>query len=259
MKIVILCGGLGTRLREQTEHLPKPLITIGRYPILWHIMKMYSHYGFEDFVLCLGYKGDEIKRYFFNYEALSNDLTIELGGERRVDVHQSNSEQGWRITMAQTGEHTMTGGRVKRIEQYIDEDRFMLTYGDGVAAIDFKQLLEFHQSHGKLGTVTGVHPIARFGELMLDGQRVQSFSEKPQVHDSYISGGFFIFERAFFDYLDADESCVLERDPLERLAAEGELMAYIHDGFWHCMDTYRDYKLLNQIWSSGDAPWRTWD
>jgi len=258
MKVVILCGGFGTRLREETEYRPKPMIKIGEKPILWHIMKIFSHHGFNEFVLCLGYKGDQIKEYFYNYEILNNDCTIELGKQHRMDIHGEHAETGWRITLVDTGKASMTGARVKRISRYIDEDRFMLTYGDGVADIDVRKLLDFHASHGRIGTVTGVHPSSRFGELLLDGKRVRAFSEKPQVTDTHINGGFFVFERSFLDYLDSDESCVLEVEPLERLAREGEFMTYKHDGFWHCMDTYRDFKILNDLWSSGKAPWCVW-
>lgn len=259
MKVVILCGGFGTRLREETEYRPKPMIKIGEKPILWHIMKIFSHHGFNEFVLCLGYKGEQIKEYFYNYEILNNDCTIELGKQRRMDIHGEHAETGWRITLVDTGKASMTGARLKRVSRYIDEDRFMLTYGDGVADIDVRGLLDFHASHGRIGTVTGVHPSSRFGELLLDGKRVQAFSEKPQVTDTHINGGFFVFERSFLDYLDSDESCVLEVEPLERLAREGEFMTYKHDGFWHCMDTYRDFKILNDLWSSGKAPWSVWE
>jgi len=259
VKLVILCGGFGTRLREQTEHLPKPLVQIGDRPILWHIMKSLSHQGLKEFVLCLGYQGHLIKEYFYNYEFLNNDFTIELGEDRKVELHQKHTETGWRVTLAETGLNAMTGARVKRIARYLgDGERFMVTYGDGVADIDLDALLRFHRDHGKMGTVTAVHPTARFGELLVEGERVVSFSEKPQVTDSYINGGFFVFERSFLDFLSADDDCILERAPLERLAREGQLMTYIHDGFWHCMDTYRDYKALNTIWERGDAPWKNW-
>jgi len=258
MKVVILCGGQGTRLREETEYRPKPMVTIGERPILWHIMKGYAHHGFREFVLCLGYKGDHIKEYFYDYEVLNNDFTVELGAERKVEVHRNHDEVGWKVTLADTGEHAMTGARVKRVARFLDGDRFMLTYGDGVADLDVQALLRFHESHGKIGTVTGVHPIARFGELRLDDGRVAAFNEKPQLKDNYINGGFFVFERAFLDYLDEDAGCILEREPLERLVADGQLMTYVHDGFWHCMDTFRDFKLLNEWWAGGAAPWKIW-
>jgi glucose-1-phosphate cytidylyltransferase len=259
MQVAILCGGLGTRLREETEYRPKPMLTIGGRPILWHIMKGYSHHGFNEFVLCLGYKGELIKEYFYNYEILINDFTIELGRKQRVEIHDDHPEKGWRVTLADTGEDAMTGARVKRIARYIHADRFMLTYGDGLSDLDLRELLRFHQSHGKIATVTGVRPSTPFGRLSIEGDRVTSFNEKPQLKGSYVNGGFFVFETRFFDYLDDTDSCVLEREPLERLAADGELMTYLHKGYWHCMDTYRDFKHLNEVWATGNAPWCVWD
>ncbi len=259
MQVVILCGGIGTRLREETEYQPKPMLMIGGRPILWHIMKGYSHHGFNEFVLCLGYKGEQIKEYFYNYEILTNDFTIELGGKQRVQIHDGHPEKDWRVTLADTGEDTMTGARVKRIARYIGDHRFMLTYGDGLSDIDIRELLRFHQAHGKIGTVTGVLPSTRFGTLSIEGERVTSFVEKPQLKGTYVSGGFFVFEPAVFDYLDDTGSCVLEREPLERLAADGELMTYLHEGHWDCMDTYRDFKHLNEVWAMGNAPWCVWD
>ncbi len=259
MQVVILCGGLGTRLREETEYQPKPMLTSGGRPILWHIMKGYSHHGFNEFVLCLGYKGEQIKEYFYNYEILTNDFTIELGGKQRVQVHDEHPEKDWRVTLADTGEDAMTGARVKRIARYTGDHRFMMTYGDGLSDIDIRELLRFHQAHGKIGTVTGVLPSTPFGRLSIEGERVTSFIEKPQSKGSYVSGGFFVFEPAVFDYLDDTNSCVLEREPLERLAADGELMTYLHEGHWDCMDTYRDFKHLNEVWAMGNAPWCVWD
>jgi glucose-1-phosphate cytidylyltransferase len=257
MKVVILCGGKGTRFREETELRPKPMVTIGDRPILWHIMKLYAHHGFNEFVLCLGYKGDVIKEYFHRFEAFNHDSTIELG-TGKITVHRTSPGVDWKVTLADTGEDAMTGARVKRVERYLDGDRFMLTYGDGVTDLDLGKVLEFHRAHGKLATVTGVRPVARFGELLIEDQRVRAFSEKPQVTDSHVSGGFFIFERAVLDLLSPDDDCVLELKPLEALAARGELMAYQHDGFWHCMDTYRDYTILNNLWAR-TPPWRVWD
>jgi glucose-1-phosphate cytidylyltransferase len=258
MKVVILCGGQGTRLREETEYRPKPMVHVGHRPILWHIMKGYAHHGFREFVLCLGYKGELIKEWFFDYEVLTNDVTVTLGKDHKVELHRREAVDDWKVTLADTGQDALTGARVKKVARYLDGDRFMLTYGDGVSNVDLKKLLEFHLAHGKIGTVTGVHPSARFGELELDGRRVTGFSEKPQVVDSYINGGFFIFERRFLDYLTEDDPCQLERAPLERLVADGQLQAYIHDGFWQCMDTFRDMKLLNDLWARGDAPWAVW-
>jgi glucose-1-phosphate cytidylyltransferase len=256
-KVVILCGGQGTRLREETEFRPKPLVDIGGRPLVWHIMKMYAHYGALDFVLCLGYRGTMIKEYFLNYESMTNDFTICLGQESSIVHHDAHPEQGFRVTLADTGQETMTGGRVKRVEKYLGPDTFMVTYGDGVSDIDISALLEFHRSHGRLATVTAVHPHSRFGVLDIDdGGRVERFVEKPQS-EGWISGGFFVFERPVLDYLGADD-CVLEQEPLERIANEGQLMAYRHDGFFYAVDTYREYQYLNELWASGSAPWKKW-
>jgi len=258
MQTVILCGGLGTRLREETEYRPKPMVEIGGRPILWHIMKSYAAHGFTEFVVCLGYKGERIKEYFLNYEAMNNDFTIELGASR-LDLHASHGERGWRVTLADTGLHSMTGTRIKRVSRYLTGDRFMLTYGDGVANVDIRALVDFHQRAKTVGVVTGVRPSSRFGELLTDGRdHVKQFSEKPQTHSGLINGGFFVFDRRFLEYLTDDDDCVLEREPLERLAADGQLSVYQHDGFWQCMDTYRDHQLLNQLWESGQAAWKTW-
>jgi glucose-1-phosphate cytidylyltransferase len=259
MKVVILCGGMGTRLREETEYRPKPLVEIGGRPILWHTMKIYSHFGFKQFILCLGYKGEMIKQYFLNYEMMNSDFTIEMGDKERVTVHNSHIEHDWVITLADTGNAAMTGARVKRVEKYIEGDTFMLTYGDGVAALDIQTLLEFHRSHGKIGTVKGLHPSSRCGELIVSNGRVATFSEKPQIHDGFISGGFFVFNRKFFHYLEDADNCILERGPLERLAEDGQLMIFKHDGFWQCMDTMRDLQLLNQLWESPAPPWKVWE
>lgn len=257
MKIVILCGGLGSRLREETEFRPKPLLEIGNRPILWHIMKTYAHYGLRDFVLCLGYKGNMIKEYFLNYDAMTNDFTICLGRKQEIKFHNAHDEGNFHVSLADTGVETMTGGRVKRVQKYIGRSTFMLTYGDGVADVDFNKLLTFHQEHGKLATVTTVQPASQFGIVTIgEGNAIASFSEKPRM-DGRISGGFFVFEPEVFDYLEGD-TCVLEREPLERLAREGQLMAYPHDGFFQSMDTYRDYQHLNRLWASGEAPWKVW-
>jgi len=254
MKVVILCGGQGTRLREHTEHLPKPLVDIGGRPIVWHIMRTYAHFGFTDFVLCLGYKGWRIKEWFLDYDTRVHDVTVELG-TYRPRLHREAESLGWTVTLADTGDAAMTGARIARVAEHLDGERFMVTYGDGVADVDLRALLAFHKQQGRLGTVTGVHPPARFGELMIDGDQVSAFSEKPQVTDSWINGGYFVFERAMLDRLSTDDDCVLERSPLEGLARDGELAAYRHAGFWQCMDTYRDWKALNARWSRGDAPW----
>jgi glucose-1-phosphate cytidylyltransferase len=258
MRTIILCGGFGTRLREETEYRPKPLVDIGGRPILWHIMKLYAHYGFCDFVLCLGYRGNMIKGYFLNYEAMNNDFTIRLGHQNHITYHGAHEEQSFYITLADTGLETMTGGRVKQVEKYINGDAFMVTYGDGVADIDIHKLVNFHQAHGRLATVTAVRPVSRFGILDMDNDgKVLNFAEKPRL-DSWASAGFFVFNRRVFDYLKGDD-CVLEREPLEQLAHEGQLMAYRHSGFFFAMDTYREYKHLNELWASGKASWKVWE
>jgi glucose-1-phosphate cytidylyltransferase len=259
VKVVILCGGMGTRLREETEYRPKPMVEIGGKPILWHIMKIYAYHGFKDFVLCLGYKGQMIKNYFYNYEVLNNDFTIELGDYKRVEIHSSHGEKGWRVTLADTGEKALKGARIKRIENYIKEDVFMLTYGDGLANINPHELLSFHKNHGRIGTVTGVRPPSRFGELAVKNGQVISFIEKPQVSEGLINGGFFVFNRKIFDYLSDDDSCDFEMGPLEELAKDGELIVYEHKGEWACMDTYRDMIYLNRLWESGKAFWKIWE
>ena len=258
MKVVILCGGQGTRLREETEYRPKPLVEIGGRPILWHIMKLFAHHGFRDFVMCLGYRGNTIKDYFLNYEAMNNDFTMCLGRLHQIAYHGAHHEQDFRVTLADTGLDTMTGGRVARVRRYIEADTFMVTYGDGVADVDIRGLLTFHHTHRRLATVTTVAPVSRFGMLDVDDKgAVSRFSEKPQL-EGWASAGFFVFNRKVFDYLGGDD-CVLEREPLERLAAEGQLMAYRHDGFFYAMDTYREYKALNELWANGRAPWKVWE
>lgn len=259
MKAVILCGGRGTRLREETEHKPKPMIQVGPKPILWHIMKSYAAHGVADFVLCLGYKGDVIKEYFLQYEAMNSDFTVTLGRTDQIEFHVPHAELGWRVTLADTGPDAMTGARVKRVQKYVGTERFCLTYGDGLSDVDLAALLRFHDAHGAVGTVTGVRPPGRFGELAVEGDRVDSFSEKPPAAGGLINGGFFVLEPSFFDYLDTADDCILERAPLEKLSRDGQLRVYRHDGFWQCVDTFRDYELLNNLWSSGAPPWRTWE
>lgn len=259
MKTVVLCGGQGTRLREETEVRPKPMVEIGGRPILWHIMKLYAHYGLKEFVLCLGYKGFVIKDFFLNYEARMNDCTVSLGSKPAVSFHNGHGEEGWTVTLAETGESAMTGARVSRVRRYLNREPFCLTYGDGLGDIDIASLLRFHRSHGKIGTVTGVRPPGRFGELILDNQQVNIFAEKPQVTEGCINGGFFVFEPEFVErYLNDDENLVLEKEPLQRLAADGELMVWSHDEFWQPMDTYREWKILEDLWESGRAPWKVW-
>lgn len=256
--VVILCGGLGTRLREETEYRPKPMVEIGGRPILWHIMRLYAHYGFKDFILCLGYRGMMIKEYFLNYQPLVSDFTIRLGDPPSVSYLRGAEAVDWSVTLADTGIDTMTGARVKRVAPYIRADRFLLTYGDGVASIDVRALLEFHRAKGKLVTVTGVRPPSRFGEMSVQDGTVVHFDEKPQISEGVVNGGFFVCERGFLDYLSDDEDCVLEHGPLHRVAADGQLAAYEHDGFWQCMDTYREWQLLSRLWESGEAPWKVW-
>jgi glucose-1-phosphate cytidylyltransferase len=259
MKVVILCGGLGTRLREETDVRPKPMLEIGGRPILWHVMKLYAHYGFKEFILCLGYKGSVIKDFFLNYGMRMNDFTIHLGETSAIQHHTAHAEEGWSVTLADTGESTLTGGRVRRIRRYLDDGPFCLTYGDGVGNIDVGEVVKFHRAHGRIGTVTGVRPMGRFGELRLAGDRVVEFSEKPQVTEGLINGGFFVFEREFIDrYLEDRDDLVLEREPMERLCADGQLMMRWHDGFWHPMDTYREWRVLEDMWASGKAPWKVW-
>ena len=255
MKVVLLAGGLGTRMREETEYKPKPMVEVGGKPVLWHLMKLFAAQGMTEFVVCTGYRGDVIKDYFLNYDARMNDFTAHLGKSSHIEVHGQHDETDWKVTVADTGATTMTGGRVKRVGKYL-EGRFMVTYGDGLADVDLKALLAFHESHGKMATVTTVRPLSRFGVMDLDqtGQ-VQQFREKPQT-DDYVNAGFFIFEPEVLNYLD--EECVLEQAPLERLAAEGQLMAYRHEGFWQPMDTYREFTMLNEVWDSGNAPWKVW-
>ncbi|ARJ66528.1 glucose-1-phosphate cytidylyltransferase [Magnetospirillum sp. ME-1] len=260
MKVVILCGGQGTRIRDVADDIPKPMIGIGRFPILWHIMKYYAGFGHEDFVLCLGYRGQAIKEFFLNYEAFTSDLTLTLGRDRAVEVHGCHDEDGWRVTLADTGLNAMTGARIRRIKRYLGEDEdFLLTYGDGLGDVDLDALVRFHKSHGRVMTVSGVRPPGRFGELDCESDgKVKEFNEKPQATGGLISGGFMVCKRQVLDYLDDREDLVFEQEPMRRLVSDGQLMVYRHDGFWQCMDTYRDYKLLNGLWESDQAPWRTW-
>jgi glucose-1-phosphate cytidylyltransferase len=257
-KVVLLCGGLGTRMREETEYRPKPMVEVGGKPLLWHIMKTYGEYDLNDFVLCLGYRGQMIKQYFLDYHAMQSDMTIGLA-TGAVEYAKRDVED-WTISLVDTGESSMTGARVKRVESWLgDSDIFLCTYGDGVADIDVDELIAFHRSHGKLATVTGVRPPSRFGELVHDGFEVSRFAEKPAAGDGLISGGFFVFDQTVLDRLSPDPACILEREPLESLAADGELAVYRHPGFWQCADTVRDVELLRSLWDRGEAPWRVWD
>lgn len=257
MKTVILAGGLGSRLSEETQVKPKPMVEIGAYPILWHIMKIYSHFGFKDFTVALGYKGHYIKEYFANYAlSQSSEVLVDLA-TRQVTMGKSKTED-WSVHMVDTGSESMTGGRIYRLKDHLkDEDTFMVTYGDGVGNVDIKKLVEFHKSHGKIGTVTAVRPPARFGALIMEDKKVVDFHEKPQVGEGWINGGFFVFQRKFLDLLDGEQT-ILERQPLETLASQGQLMAFQHEGFWHPMDTLRDKQLLCSQWESGEAPWKVW-
>lgn len=251
MKVIILAGGFGTRLAEYTETIPKPMVTIGGRPLLWHIMNIYAHYGHKDFYLALGYKAENVKDYFLRYHSMNSDFTVDLNNG--VIESHTKEHRDWKVTLVDTGLETMTGGRIKRLQSFIGNESFLLTYGDGVADLDINSLLDFHKSHGKLVTLSAVRPAARFGDLDFDGDRVISFQEKPQLHEGWVNGGFFVCEPEIFDYIDGD-SQMLEREPLERIVAAGELMAYKHDGFWQCVDTKRDKELLENMWSKG-APW----
>ena len=254
-KVVLLAGGLGTRLAEETELKPKPMVEIGGQPILWHIMQHYARQGFKEFFVALGYRGDVVKRYFRDYHSLNGSITIDLGtGEW---TRRESACEDWVVHLHETGLHTMTGGRLKRLEPHLTDSTFMLTYGDGLSDIDLDQLLRFHRSHGKIATVTAVRPPARFGGLVFDGDLVVEFTEKPQIGEGWINGGFMVFEPAIFRYLDRGDQTVLEADALERLAADGELAAYRHETFWQCMDTLRDKLHLESLWASGAPPWRT--
>jgi glucose-1-phosphate cytidylyltransferase len=255
VKVAILAGGVGSRLSEETESKPKPMVEIGGRPILWHIMKHYYRYGFDDFVIALGYKGDLIKRWTLDLAAIQGDITVRVG-PGQVEMLEG-ARDDWVMTLVDTGLDTQTGGRVKRLAPHLGDGTFMLTWGDGVSDIDLARLAEFHRSHGKLATITAVRPPARFGHIQLDGEVVSEFSEKPQAREGWINGAFFVLEPQVIDYIDHDLTH-WEREPLERLAAEGQLMAYRHESFWQCMDTLRDRVLLESMWATGEAPWKTW-
>lgn len=255
MKVAILAGGVGTRLAEETIIRPKPMVEIGGAPILWHIMKHYYSYHHREFIIALGYKGEYIKRYIVDYSSLQSDLTVDFA-QGHVRRHHNHVPQ-WVVHLVDTGEQTLTGGRIKRLAPHLAGETFMLTWGDGVSDVDLDKLLAFHRSHGKLATVTAVRPSARFGHMIFDGDRVAAFMEKPQTAEGWVNGAFFVLEPGVMDYIDGDQT-QWEREPMERLAAEGQLMAYRHDGFWQCMDTLRDKKLLQEYWDSGKVPWKTW-
>ncbi len=260
MKVVILCGGKGTRLREETELKPKPMVLIGGKPILWHIMKIYGHHGLGEFVLCLGYKGHVIKDFFINYQARTRDVTVDLGAKGGVNFHTSaDGGEDWQVTLADTGEETLTGSRLHKVRRYLGDETFCLTYGDGLGDVDINGLLEFHKSHGKLVTVTGVRPPGRFGEMDIKGTEVVSFDEKPETGSGTINGGFFVMEPAFVDrYFEDRDDLSLEHDALRAAAADGEVMVWQHEGFWQPMDTYREWRIFEDMWNDGQARWKVW-
>lgn len=259
MKAIILCGGMGTRLKEETEYKPKPMVEIGGKPILWHIMKHYSFYGYNEFILALGYKGNHIRDYFLNYFYYNNDVTISLGNTEKIVVHNSHKEHDWKVTLVDTGQDSMTGFRVKQCGKYINEDRFMLTYGDAVSNINIKNLVDFHKSTDCIGTVSGVFPPSRFGDLTVEDNLVTKFKEKGHIFsdDRIVNGGFFVFKKEFLDLIPSDPTCDLERKPLEDLTSQKQLSIYRHLGFWQCMDTYRDFTLLNNLWRT-NPEWKVW-
>lgn len=257
MKVVILAGGLGTRISEESHLKPKPMIEVGERPILWHIMKIYSYYGFNEFIICLGYKGYSIKEYFAHYFLHESDITFDFRNENERIIHQHSAEP-WKVTLVNTGIETMTGGRVKRIQPYVGDDTFMLTYGDGVADVNIKELVAYHKTHGKLATITSTQPSGKFGALSLsENNLVHGFLEKPKGDGAWINAGFFVMEPKVFDYI-ADDRTVLEKEPLENLASDEELVAYMHNGFWQPMDTLRDKNHLEELWKSGNAQWKVW-
>jgi glucose-1-phosphate cytidylyltransferase len=255
VKVAILAGGVGSRLAEETEIRPKPMVEVGGYPILWHIMRYYNHFGFRQFFVALGYRGEYIKKYFADYCSLEGNLVVDFRNGRVTGTQDRHTD--WEVNLIETGMRTNTGGRIKRLKPYLDDGTFMLTWGDGLADIDLHKLLEFHRSHGRLATLTAVRPPARYGHLELDGRRVINFSEKPQTSEGWINGAFFVLEPAVFDYIDEDGT-QFEKEPLERLARAGQLMAYQHESFWQCMDTLREKHILQSLWETGRAPWKVW-
>lgn len=261
MKVVILCGGKGTRLREETEYRPKPMLPIGNRPILWHIMKTYAHFGHKEFILCLGYKGDMIKAFFRNYLWQMCDATLTLGKTPGVQFHDGHTEEDWTVTLADTGEESMTGYRLKLIQKYLGEDEeFLFTYGDGVGCINIPESIRFHRKRRLVCTLTAVHPPGRFGELDRESDgRIRGFNEKPQAEGGFINGGYMVCNRRIFDYIPDNPEVMLEKEPMKRLTAEGELNAYEHTGFWQPMDTFQEFRLLNELWASGQAPWKVWE
>jgi len=258
MKVVILCGGLGTRLREETEFRPKPMVPVGGRPLLWHIMKFYASFGFKEFVLCLGYKGEVIKEFFYNYQRHSSDVTLKLGPQPQITYHTQHPEEDWQVTLVDTGQATMTGGRVRRALAHIPDDEFLLTYGDGVSNVNVPELIKFHRASGGLATLTAVRPSGRFGELSIEGSSVTSFREKPETEAGYINGGFFVVNKKVGDYLSGDKD-IFEFDALPKIAEAGKLNAFRHDGFWQCMDNQREMEILNKLWAEDKAPWKLWE
>ncbi len=256
--VVILCGGMGTRLSEETVNKPKPMVEIGTKPMLWHIMKIYAYYGFNRFVLALGYKGEYIKKFFYDYRITANDFTLSMHPQSAPDIHTIGGDSDWEITFVDTGLETLKGGRIKRLEKYLPDDYFHVTYGDGVADVNIKKLHEFHLRHNNIGTVTAVRPPSRFGELSLSEDKVLNFEEKPQLGTGYINGGFFVFKREFLNYLTIDSNCDFEFGPLNKLAEDGQLRAFKHDGFWQCMDNIRERDYLNKLWNENKALWKVW-
>jgi glucose-1-phosphate cytidylyltransferase len=259
MPVVVLAGGMGTRLREETERVPKPLVEIGERPILWHILKLYGHHGARRFLVCLGYKSWAIKEFFLRYHEHSADLTVHLGSDEPPTFHDSAVAEDWEVTLAETGLETGTGGRLHRVRRYVDTDTFMFTYGDGIGRVDIEALLEFHRSHDSIATVTGVHPSSRYGEMRVEDGVATEFNEKPTTPEGFVSGGFFVFQREIFDYLTEEPGLILEQAPLRRLARDGQLAVYRHEDFWLGMDTYREFAELNRLWASGEAPWKVWE
>lgn len=259
MKTVILCGGYGTRIRDVADDIPKPMIPVGRLPILWHLMKYYASFGYDEFILCLGHKGHVIKDFFINYETSTRDVTVKLGSSNEILFHTKHDESSWKVTLADTGTETMTGGRIAKVKKYVENERFFLTYGDGLSDVNLPALLDFHIKQKTVATVTGVRPPGRFGELTISSNGVaQQFNEKPQASEGRISGGFFVCEPSIFDVLPEQDDLVFEEAPLRTLVSQSQLSVFEHNGFWQCMDTYRDWQLLNTLEKSAKAPWKTW-
>lgn len=257
MKVIILCGGLGTRLREETEFRPKPMVPVGERPILWHIMKTYAHYGHKEFILCLGYKGDVIKDFFRNYHWNTSNITLKLGATPQIRYHNNHDEEDWSVTMLDTGQETQTGGRLKKALEFCEDETVLMTYGDGLCNLNINDSIAFHQKHKKISTMTAVSPQGRFGELAMDGTTISGFQEKPDKENAYINGGYFVLQRTVLEKLGKDQS-VFETEALPQLAKENELQAFVHHGFWQCMDTFREQQILQELWNTGRAPWKVW-